>query len=189
MPLSRYEEEKVRKYNRVINEEDFMPLHFIHLLLKTAKLIRKFKNKEVITNTGKKLLLAEKTGLGKLQSTLFKSLVNDFNIAYLDGVPIEGVIQPQFGQILFLIYMHAEEWINPDTLMKLTMIPVDEMFSGFPHFPEMMFEARMIRYLVWFGLMEERDLSANDAYPRIFEVRKTALFNEFISYDGIVSTI
>ena len=49
-----FEEDRIRKSNKVINEEDFMPLHFIHLLLKTAKLIRKFKNKAVITKNEKK---------------------------------------------------------------------------------------------------------------------------------------
>ena len=101
-------------------------------------------------------------------------------------IELEGVIQPQFGQILFLISITADKWISPVTLMKLTVIPVKQMFSGPAYYPEMLFEMRVIRYLKWFGLMEERDLTANDTYPRIYEVRKTKLFDKFIEFDLVI---
>ena len=174
------DEKTIRAVCKVINEQDILPLHFIHLLLRSANLLRKFKNKVIITNSGKEHL--KEGSEGKLQSTLFKALVNNFNLAYLDRIPLEGIIQPQFGLILFLIGKVADDvWISPDKLMKFTVIPVEEMFSGHDDYPEMIFEARVIRFLKWFGLMEERSLVANDVYPRMVEVRKTDLFYRFVS--------
>ena len=173
----KFSEEKIREYNKVINEDDFTPLHFIHLLLRTANLLRKYRNKIVITKLGTKYLKDD--NFGELQSVLFKALVNKFNIGNLDGNPLEGVIQPQFGLILYLISKEANDWINPDKLMRLTMIPIEELLmSRHDH----VFEYRVIRYLEWFGLMEERDLGANDTFPREYEVRKTWLYDRFFKY-------
>jgi hypothetical protein len=177
----KYEEKTLKKYCKVINEQDFLPLHFIHILLRSAGIIRKYKKKVIITKSGKEYL--EPRSEGKFFAALFKALVNDFNLAYLDRVPIEQVIQPQIGFILYLISKEADEWINPDRLMKLTIIPVETIFGGHLDYPNMIFEARVLRFMKWFGLMEERVLSDEDVYPIIRDYRKTELFNKFISYE------
>src|SRR5262249_16225181 len=56
-------------FNKVINETDFLPVHFVRLLAHETKLLRTQKGKLVLTRLGKQMLASEQ--LGAFQALLF----------------------------------------------------------------------------------------------------------------------
>ncbi len=176
-----YDVSRFRKYKKTIKEEEFLPLNFMHIILKLSGFVRKYRGHLIITKRGKALL--QDARAGELQSTLFKATYNKFNLAYLDGVPIGSAFQQQIGFTIFLIGRKAANWISLEELLRQTVVPVDEIFSVRPDFPEWAFESRVIKTLMWFGLLETKRLTEQSVYPAKFQVRKMKIFDKMLSYD------
>lgn len=176
-----YEAERLRKYNRTINEHDHLPLNIIHIIVSMSGLARKYRGHLVITKHGKTLLQDDRAG--ELQAVLFKTTYDNFNLGYLDRVPLEGVFQPQIGLTVFLIGKVAKNWLSPDDLLRLTVLPVDEFFTSDYDHPLWAFEVRVLKTLRWFGLLEKEVLSEPDAYPEKYQIRKSKLFEQFLSFN------
>jgi len=86
-------------YFKVINEPDFLPLHFIRLLIQTAKLVRTHRRKLVPTPLGRRLLAAERHG--PLQAVLFHVAFWRLNLGYFDRYPIDSWPQNEIGVVLW----------------------------------------------------------------------------------------
>ena len=48
-----YDKEELFQFNKVINETDFLPLHFVRVLVQETKLLRMQRGKLVLTRLGK----------------------------------------------------------------------------------------------------------------------------------------
>ena len=57
-----YDKAELLRFQKVINEPDFLPLHFIRILLQAAKLIRTHRGKLLPTPLGRRILAAEQHG-------------------------------------------------------------------------------------------------------------------------------
>src|SRR5215469_16736764 len=57
-----YDKAELVRYNKVINEPDFLPLHFLRILAQTAKLLRKSRGTLLPTPLGKRILKADQCG-------------------------------------------------------------------------------------------------------------------------------
>jgi hypothetical protein len=75
-----YDKDELFRYNKVINETDFLPLHFVRILTQTAKLFRTHRGKLVVTPLGRRLLAAEQHGA--LQALLFHVAFWHLNLDY-----------------------------------------------------------------------------------------------------------
>ena len=64
-----YDKDELLRIQKVINEPDLLPLHFIRILLQAAKLIRTHRGKLLPTPLGRRILAAEQHG--PLQALLF----------------------------------------------------------------------------------------------------------------------
>jgi hypothetical protein len=64
-----FDKHQMFELNKVINELDFLPVHFVRLLLQETKLLRAQRGKLVLTRLGKKMLTPEQHGA--LQALLF----------------------------------------------------------------------------------------------------------------------
>src|SRR6202040_1833975 len=64
-----YDKGELFRYQKVINEPDFLPLHFVRILTQVAKLFRTYRGKLVPTPLGRRMLAAEQHG--PLQALLF----------------------------------------------------------------------------------------------------------------------
>ena len=64
-----YDKAELLRFQKVINEPDFLPLHFVRILTQAAKLIRTHRGKLVPTPLGRRMLAAEQHG--PLQALLF----------------------------------------------------------------------------------------------------------------------
>ncbi|GGF75365.1 hypothetical protein GCM10011332_31680 [Terasakiella brassicae] len=178
-PWPDYDVATTRRMHKVINEEDFMPLHFIRVICEVAKLTRKYKGHLKPSRLGRSLLDDDSAGL--LMDELFTGVFQHFNLAYMDRIGVEDNLTPQMGLILYGISKLADNYVTPG---ELATLPIDA-FKEEHHLwtPEVLFEMRVLKYLEWFGLMEKRKHAANDQRSRNYIYRKTALFDRFIRFE------
>lgn len=176
-----YDPRTIREMNKVVNEEDFAPLHYLRIVLKLAGLVR--PEKGVLKLTRKGGALSANDAAGQLQATLFRTTFIRYNPAYLDRYDLQDVFSWQISLVLYLIGQFADDWRPADALMRSVTLPVDE------EQPERVrdmlpwaFEARVLRYLHWFGLVERKAAAANDDWrqPRLY--RKTALYDRMLTF-------
>ena len=64
-----YDKAELLRFQKVINEPDFLPLHFVRILAQAAKLLRTYRGKLIPTPLGRRMLAAEQHG--PLQAILF----------------------------------------------------------------------------------------------------------------------
>ncbi len=176
--------EEIRRYNKTINEHDAYVLHVLRVILELAKLVRRFRGKFVLRPAGRELLAESQAGT--LYVRLFRTVFREFNLAYLDGGgPESSGLQHTVAFSLYRLSTAAVEWRNPYELAAEVVLPevYDELVD--PRWDDeaaMRIEARLLRPLEWFGLLERRDLPSPNSFDRPYEVRKTVLFDRFIRF-------
>ena len=90
---------------KVVNEEDFLPLHFFHIILKEAQLVRKYKGNLIATKKGKE---AYKDNKNTLFSILYPTLYEQIDISYFDRVLLSGWPNLQIGVVLYCLTMKKD---------------------------------------------------------------------------------
>jgi hypothetical protein len=176
-----YDKDELFRY-RVINEPDFLPLHFVRLLTQAAKLLRPHRGKLVPTPLGRRMLAVKQHG--PLQAVLFHLAFWHVNLAYFDGYPIDSWPLTQVGVTLWSLSASAHDWLSRETLTRLCTSPVIGVPESEWDFGSSAMEARFFRPLVWFGLMESRTepRSATELVdPRLY--RKAPLFDRFVKFN------
>src|SRR4029077_1383552 len=177
-----YDKAELLSVQKVINEPDFLPLHFVRILAQAAKLFRKYRGKLIPTPLGRRMLAAERHG--PLQALLFHVALWHINLAYFDGYPLDSWPQSQVGVILWSLSATAHDWLPRETLTRLCASPVIGVLKSQWDFGSSAMEARILRPLVWFGLLESRTRprSATELVePRLY--RKAPLFDRFVKFD------
>jgi hypothetical protein len=172
---------EVRSVCNTVNEHDFTPAMYLHTVLRLAGLVRSEKGLLKLTRKGRTLLLEEQAG--RLQAVLFRTNFTRYNPAYLDGFDMPEVFAPQISLILYLIGQFCTDWREAGALMRSVTFRTKELTEPkYPDLPAAAFEARVLRYLCWFGLMEKAHPAANDDWrqPRIY--RKTALYEQTLRF-------
>jgi hypothetical protein len=107
--------------NKVINEPDVLPIHIVRLLLQETKLVRKRRDKLLLTRLGNKLLAPEQCGA--LQALLFHIAFWHVNLGYFDRNPIESWPQNDIGVALWSLSASANDWMPVDRLTRLCTVP------------------------------------------------------------------
>lgn len=164
-----------------VSEPEFMPLRYLRVVLGLAGLVRRYKSQLRVTKRGQSALAAERAG--ELMRALLATTFARYNLAYLDGVPVQGYPQDHIALVLFLLRQVAEDWRSPERLARRaslpTAIPPQEGYDPLCHAVEL----RVLRYLTWFGLMEQRtdEPSAGRLLvPRAY--RLTPLFDRVLRF-------
>jgi hypothetical protein len=177
-----YDKAELLRFQKVINEPDLLPLHFVRILTQAARLIRTHRGKLLPTPLGRRMLAAEQ--LGPLQALLFHVALWHMNLAYFDGYPLDSWPQSEVGVILWSLSASAHDWLPRETLTRLCATPVIGLLESQWDFGSSAMEARILRPLVWFGLLESRTepRSAIELVdPRLY--RKAPLFDRFVKFD------
>jgi hypothetical protein len=177
-----YDKNELLRFQKVINEPDFLPLHFVRMLTQTAKLVRTHHGKLVATPLGRRILGLEQHG--PLQALLFHVALWRMKLAYFDGYPIDSWPKGEVGIILWSLSVSAHDWLRRETLTRLCASPVIGVVESQWDFGSSAMEARILRPLVWFGLLESRTepRSATEVVERRL-YRKTPLFDRFVKFD------
>jgi hypothetical protein len=177
-----YDTAELVQYNKVINEPDFLPLHFLRVLMQAAKLLRTHRGKLVPTPLGGRILKAEQYGL--VQALLFHVAFWRLNLGYFDGYPLESWPQSQVGIIPWSLSASAHNWLPRETFTRLCTSPVIGVPESKWDFGSGAMEARILRPLVWFGVMELRTVGGSPTKlidRRLY--RKAPLFDRFVKFD------
>jgi len=177
-----YDKDELFRYQKVVNEPDFLPLHFVRILAQAAKLLRTYRGKLIPTPLGRRMLAAEQHG--PLQAILFHVAFWHLNLAYFDRYSLDSWPLTQVGVILWSLSASAHDWLPRETLTRLCASPVVGVLESQWDFGSSVMEARILRPLVWFGLLESRTRarSATELVdPRLY--RKAPLFDRFVKFN------
>ena len=177
-----YDKAELLRVQKVINEPDVLPLHFVRILAQAAKLVRTHRGKLVPTPLGRRILAAEQHG--PLQALLFHVAFWRMNLAHFDGYPLDSWPQSEVGVILWSLSASAHDWLPRETLTRLCTSPIIDVLEWEWDLGSSAMEARILRPLVWFGLVESRTepRSATEFVERRL-YRKALLFDRFVKFD------
>jgi len=177
-----YDKTELLSVQKVINEPDVLPLYFVRILAQAAKLVRTHRGKLVPTPLGRRMLAAEQHG--PLQAVLFHVAFWRMNLAYFDGYPLDSWPQSEVGVILWSLSASVHDWLPRETLTRLCASPVIGVLESQWDFGSSAMEARILRPLVWFGLLESQTESRSPTEVvdrRLY--RKVPLFDRFVKFD------
>ena len=177
-----FDKAKMFQFNKVINEPDFMPLYFVRHVAESAKLLRRQKGFLKATPTCRKLLT--EPNVRALQAVLFHTALWHLRLGYLGRGLLGTWPQQDIGIVLWSLSVTAGDWQSPEHMTRLCTIPVNGVFNTEWDVASMAMEARILRPLTWFGLVEHRqDDIAGSPFAKHHFYRKTALFDRFLSFD------
>jgi hypothetical protein len=167
--------------NKVINEEDVFPLHVVRLLLDLSGLLHMKKGLFSVTRKGEKLVKGDQAG--SLYRLLFLAMFRRLDLAYLDGMPPISSLQETIAYSLFMLSKMGMGWMRTDQLApKLLLEPIRLEMENTRIPVHWFLSSRLFGPLQEFGLLEERNLPEHQQKAGVEEVRKTTLFDEFVSF-------
>src|SRR3989440_8906882 len=149
-----YDQADAFRFNKVINEPDFLPLHVVRQLAQAATLVRAQRGKLVATPLGKSIL--SDANRGSLLAILFHLAFWHMDLGYFGRGLLGSWPQTDAGVVLWSLSACANEWQSAGKLTRLCTIPEPAMLPGAWDKSRYAMEARILRPLLWFGLLEHR---------------------------------
>lgn len=175
-----FDKAQMFELNKVINEPDFLPVYFVRILLQSTKLVRKNRDKLLPTRLAKQMLIPERCGI--LQALLFHIALWHVNLGYFARNAIDPWPQNHVGVVLWSLSVSADDWMHRATLTRLCTIPTVEVVGSAWDLGSYAMEARILRPLSWFGLLESTtEGKVGLVASRLY--RKTPLFDRFIKFN------
>ena len=174
-----YKPEELYAINKVLNEDDVLPLSMMHHLLLDARLIRHAKGHAVLTKNGTNILHHH----GRLQAVMFETFFTKFDFARHERWPIELEDADNF-HFISVIHNRLSGWVVYRDFVEWCL-PIHAMHSvrGNPLEDACFYlYTRVMRPLKWLGLVEEQQA------PRFLPLeqrlyRKTPLFDTFLRFE------
>ena len=182
-----YDQANAFRLHKVINEPDFLPLHMVRLLAEAARLVLMQRGKLVATPLGKSML--SDTRRGSLPAILFHLALWHMDLGYFGRGLFGSWPQSDAGVVLWSLSVCANDWQSSEKLTRLCTIPEPAMFSGTWDRTPYAMEARILRPLLWFGLLEHRSEKIPDSrFGEHHFYRKAALFDRMLRFDVTVGS-
>jgi hypothetical protein len=177
-----FDKAKAFRFQKVINEADFLPLFFVRNLVQAAGLVRKHKAHVETSPAGRRML--ERLQLRSLQAMLFHVAFWRLDLSYFGRGLLHGWPQRDAGIVLWSLSVAANDWQPRERLSRLCTVPVIGVLEQKWDIASYALEAHILRPLLWFGLLEYKE---NAADPGSVEgrhfYRKAPLFDRFLSCD------
>ena len=176
-----YTADELYRINRVLNEDDVMPLSYLHALLLSTRLIRHAKGKAVLTKAGSSLL----GDYGHLQALMFETFFTRFDFAAQERWPIELAEADTF-HFLGVVRNRLHDWIDyPEfTGWCLPVFALQPQRGTAEEDAMFYLVTRFVRPLHWLGLIE-RDQTELLTPVSMRRLRKTKLFDHFLRIEVI----
>ena len=177
-----YDQADAFRFQKVINKPDFMPLHVVRLLAQAARLVRAQRGKLVATPLGKSMVSDARQG--SLTAILFHLAFWHMDLGYFGRGLLGSWPQADIGVVLWSLSVSAGDWQTGEKLTRLCTIPEPTILSGpWDRTPHAM-EARILRPLLWFGLLEYRSEKIPDIrFGARHYYRKAPLFDRLLAFD------
>jgi hypothetical protein len=176
-----YDQADAFRLHKVINEPDFLPLHIVRLLAEAAQLVRPHRGKLVVTPLGKSM--RSEARQGSLQAILFHLAFWHMDLGYFGRGLLGSWPQADIGIVLWSLWVSADDWQASEKLTRLCTIPEPAILSGTWDRSAYAMEARILRPLLWFGLLEYRSEIGNSRFEARHYYRKAALFDRLLAFD------
>ena len=176
-----YNQADAFRFNKVVNEPDFLPLHVVRILAQAANLVRARRGKLVATPVGRSMPSDERQG--SLAAVLFHIAFWRMDLGYFGRGLLGSWPQADIGIVLWSLSVSAGDWQTSEKLTRLCTIPEPATLTGWDRSAYAM-EARILRPLLWFGLLEHRSEQIPDSgFAARHYYRKTALFDRLLAFD------
>jgi hypothetical protein len=183
-----YDQADAFRFHKVINEPDFLPLHIVRLLAEAAQLVRIQRGKLVATPLGKTIVSDVRQG--SLPAILFHLALWHMDLGFFGRGLLGSWPQADIGIVLWSLSVSAGDWQPSEKLTRLCTIPEPTMFSGTWDRTSSAMEARILRPLLWFGLLDHRsEKIAGSRFSELHFYRKAALFDRMLTFDVAVDSI
>jgi hypothetical protein len=177
-----YDQVDAFRFNKVINEPDFLPLHVVRQLAQAATLVRAQRGKLLATPLGKSMLSEARQG--SLLAILFHLAFWRMDLGYFGHGLFGSWPQADAGVVIWSLSVCANDWQSAEKLTRLCTIPEPAMFSRSWDRTHYAMEARILRPLVWFGALEHRSEKVpSSPFGEQHLYRKTELFDRLIAFD------
>ena len=190
LPRLRFEEgylDGLRRVNKVLNEVDVVRLELLRYVLGFAGLIHRRKGFR-ISPAGRTLL--DDTRRGELLALLFRTFFRKLDLRSVDGWNEDAGLQQTIAFTFWKLRTEAESWVTPAHLAEVAWLdsvmdplPPDSPLAADDRFHNLAFQMRVLNPLVWFGLLESRELPRKERWERPIEVRKTALYDRLLRFN------
>jgi len=182
-----YDQADAFQFNKVINEQDFLPLHIVRQLAQAATLVRSQRNKLLATALGKSIVRDARHG--NLLAILFHLAFWHMDLRSFGRGLLGSWPQKDAGIALWSLSVCANDWQTSEKLTRLCTIPEPAMFSERWDRTPYAMEARTLRPLLWFGVLEYRSEKLPDSRSATRHYyRKTPLFDRLLLFDVQVSS-
>jgi hypothetical protein len=177
-----FEPAEMARVNKVINEPDFLPLHVIRQLAQAAKLVRRYRGTLRTTDLGNKIRTEQKRRA--LQAILLHLTFWHADLSYFGGGMFGSWPKSDIGILLWSLSVSAADWHTPEKLTRLCTVPVNGVLEANWDIGSVLTEARVLRPLAWFGLLDHR-LEKTPSAPlgERYLYRKAPLFDRFLSFN------
>jgi hypothetical protein len=160
-----YNQADAFRFNKVINEPDFLPLHVV-----------------VATPVGRSMPSDERQG--SLAAVLFHIAFWRMDLGYFGRGLLGSWPQADIGIVLWSLSVSAGDWQTSEKLTRLCTVPEPATLTGTWDRSAYAMEARILRPLLWFGLLEHRSEQIPDSrFAARHYYRKTALFDRLLAFD------
>jgi hypothetical protein len=177
-----YDQAEAFRFNKVINEPDFLPLHVVRQLVQAATLVRAQRGKLVATPLGKSMLSDARQG--SILAILFHLAFWHMDLGYFGRGLLGSWPQADAGVVLWSLSVCANDWQSAEKLTRLCTIPEPAMFSKTWDRTPYAMEAKILRPLLWFGLLEHRsEKLPSSRFGEHHFYRKTELFDRLLAFD------
>jgi hypothetical protein len=181
-----FDKSEAFQLNKVINEPDFLPLFFVRHVAEAGKLLRKHKGNLKIAPAGRQLL--EASHQRALQAVLFHTAIWYLELDYLGLYFHYGWPQGDIGVVLWSLSVGANDWQTRERLTRMCTIPIASLADMRWDTASYSMEAKILRPLLWFGLLEHRKDDIEGSREKRHLYRKTALFDRFLAFDVKLET-
>ncbi len=176
-----YNQADAFRFNKVINGPDFLPLHVVRILAQAATLVRAQRGKLVATPLGKSMPSDERQG--SLPAILFHIAFWRMDLGYFGRGLLGSWPQADIGIVLWSLSVSAGDWQTSEKLTRLCTIPEPATLTGTWDRSAYAMEARILRPLLWFGLLEHRSENIPDSRFGVRHYyRKSALFDRLLKF-------
>jgi hypothetical protein len=177
-----YDKTEAFPLHKVVNEPDFLPLFFVRHVAEICQLVKVRKGHLAVTPAGRRVLA--EPHIRALQAVLFHTALWAVDLDYLARGLHPSWPQRDAGIVLWSLSIAAKDWQSRESLTRLCTIPINDVSDKLWDTASYAMEARILRPLQWFGLIESRqeDIAGSGSEKHRF-YRKTALFDRFLSFD------
>jgi hypothetical protein len=170
------------RLHKVINEPDFLPLHVVRQLAQAATFVSAQRGKLVATPLGKSMLSNARQR--SLLAILFHIAFWHSDLGYFGRGLLGSWPQADAGIVLWSLSVCANDWQTSEQLTRLCTIPEPAMFSGTWDRTPYAMESRILRPLLWFGLLACRSEKIPESrFTAEHSYRKAAMFNRLLTFD------